>query len=431
MNKISYSKTSVKEAELYLLAGKEPGSNLTLDEINDVFALTRGGGVMFVSLLMAVGLVGNLHACYIYLMKYRESARRTYVLSISFLDLLTCIVIMPFTIVELLNPLKFDNVAICKIYRFANYVMSTTSAWILVVIAYDRYCKICRPLDKHMTARRAMYLCIGCLAVSFLVSWPAAVLYGHRTIETGIQGINGVTCFSDDKYRGTYYQAAFNSVLLIIVIVAIVLMIVMYALIVKKLRKQNKTLYSLRRPIQLSVASSNENDHSEAVEISPKHQLDKSETCLCDAEESPKLSRFKRFQSFVSSKRNLIVASKSVYKGRRTRRDQLSSVSTVNTAENQIHTKRISWMFSIITLVFIVSFIPHLILNTLNFADKNFFRSLDKNGLVLFQTFIWSFFVNNSANPIIYGFCDAKFRSEFKKMYRPFCFVHKKPLDTI
>ncbi|KAJ8322039.1 hypothetical protein KUTeg_000510 [Tegillarca granosa] len=80
---------------------------------------------------------------------------------------------------------------------------------------------------------------------------------------------------------------------------------------------------------------------------------------------------------------------------------------TRKTYNRERQAKRITLMLFIITLVFVLSFIPHLTLKILAFVRKDFLTSLSYTQLFLYHTFVWSFFINNMANPIIYGFCDS------------------------
>ena len=74
------------------------------------------------------------------------------------------------------------------------------------MIAVDRYRKICVPLGKQMSLTVAKAIIVVVMGVSLLMSWPAPVLYGHATVQTRVQNISGVRCFTDDKFKDTKYQ---------------------------------------------------------------------------------------------------------------------------------------------------------------------------------------------------------------------------------
>jgi hypothetical protein len=75
-------------------------------------------------------------------------------------------------------------------------------------------------------------------------------------------------------------------------------------------------------------------------------------------------------------------------------------------------TKQVTLMLFIITVVFILSFIPHLVLMVINAMNSMFVKDMSPVGIAFYNIFLRSFVINNMANPIIYGFCDKKFRTE-------------------
>ncbi|KAL3891641.1 hypothetical protein ACJMK2_003893 [Sinanodonta woodiana] len=85
--------------------------------------------------------------------------------------------------------------------------------------------------------------------------------------------------------------------------------------------------------------------------------------------------------------------------------------------EESTKTKRITLILFMITLVYFCSFLPHLILKILVFVKRDYLSSLTFSESFAYHTFVWSFFINNVANPFIYGFCDQKFREELKSLY--------------
>lgn len=112
-------------------------SNL-LEELNKEEAKQYIGGVVFVSLLMTLGIIGNLHVLIIYTFRMKRSNPRTFILFLTALDFITCTVGMPFVVIDLRNPLTFTLIPACKILRFVNYFVCSSSAFILLVIAIDR-----------------------------------------------------------------------------------------------------------------------------------------------------------------------------------------------------------------------------------------------------------------------------------------------------
>jgi len=219
----------------------------TLDSLNDAIALTRLGGILFVAILMIVGVMGNAHALYIYLNKFKDSNRRIFIISLAALDFTTCSIGMPFAIADLRNPLEFDYAILCKSFRFLSYIMSVGSICLLIVIALDRYQKICRPMRKSFTRRQSKIACGISLIIAVVLSWPAFVLYGRSTYMLSIDGIHGITCFTEDQYRDTNYQIYFMAGLFLLTGIAGVILILLYISIQRAISKQNVTRTYLTR----------------------------------------------------------------------------------------------------------------------------------------------------------------------------------------
>lgn len=97
------------------------------------------GGIFFVSIAMVIGITGNLHVLCVYSFRMKQSNPRIFILFLAALDFITCAVGMPFIIIDLTNPLTFYAVTACKVLRFVNYFICLSSAFILLIIAIDRY----------------------------------------------------------------------------------------------------------------------------------------------------------------------------------------------------------------------------------------------------------------------------------------------------
>ncbi|CAG2209146.1 unnamed protein product [Mytilus edulis] len=210
---------------------------MLLEELNHEEAKQYVGGVIFVTIIMIIGIIGNLHVLFIYTFRMKPSNHRIFILSLAVLDMITCIVGMPFIIVDLRNPLTFTMVSACKVLRFVNYFICISSALILTVIAIDRYRKICVPLGKQISRRIAKVLILVCLGTSMVLSWPAPVLYGHSSINTTNPNITGVRCFTEDQFKNTKFQAYFNAVLILVVFGVFGILLVMYSLIGRVISK--------------------------------------------------------------------------------------------------------------------------------------------------------------------------------------------------
>jgi len=109
-----------------------------LNELNNEKAKECLGGVVFVSVMMVLGVLGNVHVLYIYSTRKKPSNHRVFILVLAGLDLTVCAVGLPFVIADLRNPLTFTWTFACKAFRCVNYFLGSTAALLLLVIAVER-----------------------------------------------------------------------------------------------------------------------------------------------------------------------------------------------------------------------------------------------------------------------------------------------------
>jgi hypothetical protein len=80
--------------------------------------------------------------------------------------------------------------------------------------------------------------------------------------------------------------------------------------------------------------------------------------------------------------------------------------------------KKITMMFLVITLLFFITFVPHLVVQLIVFIQPNFLTNSSFSVKVVYHVVYNFAFINSVANCYIYGFFDAKFRTELKKIYK-------------
>lgn len=88
-----------------------------LRELNDRTALRFLPVIIYMSLLMLVGIFGNLMVLIVYLRKRLKCSSDYFILNLAFLDLLTCLIGVPVEIADLRDPYMFYAPAACKLLR--------------------------------------------------------------------------------------------------------------------------------------------------------------------------------------------------------------------------------------------------------------------------------------------------------------------------
>ncbi|VDI05910.1 blast:Neuromedin-U receptor 2 [Mytilus galloprovincialis] len=216
--------------------------NVTLELLNELHVKRNIGGIIMLLCFSVVGLIGNTHVLYVYSRQYKQSNYRIYVLFLAMLDVINCTVVAPLVVVYLFHPLMYPSNIFCKVFRTILYYMAIASTLSLVSIAIERFRKIRFPFKEKLSESAVIKLCIGSLVVAAILSWPAPILWGLSTVETGVPGFEGKRCFTDDSFRDSKInlQAIYNACLILFYFLVSGTLIVIYIYIGKNIRKQYK-----------------------------------------------------------------------------------------------------------------------------------------------------------------------------------------------
>lgn len=213
------------------------GNETTLQDLNDLFTKRNFGGIVFISLQMIIGCIGNFMVIWIYSRKFRATNFRTYTLWLASMDITNCCIGMPFLLVYHTHYLTFPSIAACKLGRFTMVFTANTSSFILVVIALDRYIHVCRPCNIRISKIERRFLIATAVLLSLGISWPALVLFGNHSVKTLPYNIVGTRCWEDDNFSTNNYISDFYIVQSAVSFVITVILFVAYSLIVRFIYK--------------------------------------------------------------------------------------------------------------------------------------------------------------------------------------------------
>lgn len=74
-------------------------------------------------------------------------------------------------------------------------------------------------------------------------------------------------------------------------------------------------------------------------------------------------------------------------------------------------------MMRMVTIAFVVSFLPFLIIVTLRYSNQDIPTHLSAAKQITYHVFLRTYFINSMINPFIYGFMNIEFRSKLKLMF--------------
>ncbi|XP_048769321.1 kappa-type opioid receptor-like [Ostrea edulis] len=245
-------------------------ANSSMSEVNAAFRDWNMGALVLISVLILPGMLGNSLVMAIFYRDFKKSAYRTFVLWLAALDLAGCMIVMPYLMVNIITPVTMDNEIVCKLGRFLSYVIMMTSHFILVVIAADRYRKICKPHSLQIPQSQTSRYCLGMLTLSIVVSIPAPILYGNSTLDIGIPGLKATRCFTADEYMDTPAHLIYYGVINALGGTITVIITALYVQVIRRIRyqfreKEHEIARNIRRNAKLS-----ENGNACEVKINRK-----------------------------------------------------------------------------------------------------------------------------------------------------------------
>jgi hypothetical protein len=60
--------------------------------------------------------------------------------------------------------------------------------------------------------------CLVSVIIGLLAAWPACLLFGEKSVDIGIEGVEAIDCSTDDSVRGTIYPMLYYGFLFLIFI---------------------------------------------------------------------------------------------------------------------------------------------------------------------------------------------------------------------
>jgi hypothetical protein len=354
-------------------------SSVSLDYVIHHRLMENIAAIVYTSVLLVVGVPGNSLVCYVYLKWNDKNPSKVFILSLAVIDLFNCLVTMPTELAMMTNPMNFDFNVICKLSRFFTYFCNTLAALIMVVIAVDRYRRICTPNKTNMDIRQAKIAVAVCFVVSLFSTWPALVMYGTFTtvLDTNVFAKN---CFVENRFLNSPYVLsyfAFHSIATITIFIVISVLYTFIGLAVYKRWKFRRQFLSSSKDLLVRTSRSNNS----------RNHLDTPGSMTC--------------VDSVSGIRNSSVV----------RNDNIRPPKKQN-----IKLEKTTFMLFVVTLTYIISFIPFLTLAIHRSIHPGEWEHISHAGEIVYQVFLRSYLLNSCVDPIIYSFCNSLFRKECKKI---------------
>lgn len=360
------------------------------------------------------GSVGNAFVIYIFSRKREKSTTTVFILVLAMTDFFTCLVIIPFTIYYEVMAKRINSNVQCKVYMFLITSNIPFSAFIMVLIAFDRYFKICRPWNQCLDIRMSKKIVIAVLIFALSLGIIPSLTHGVYPISDETSTKENVTTslgFAGDK------QGAHNGTVMVL----------------------NNTAYQDLRPKFPGNVSSNSSDMRRIYEgyCMPVHEY--FSQIFMNTYQNTYASLFLISCAFVTVLYALIFKSITLRRYKKSKRafkgmDRRTSTAITNTCTTRLTTTeppetdqnrraptnnnyvneskrsvrnklrlaniKTAGILFVVTIVFILVFLPAWLMSI---------RVIKANIIVYYL-----YFSHNIANPIIYAFFNVTFRKDIR-----------------
>ncbi|XP_033745144.1 bombesin receptor subtype-3-like [Pecten maximus] len=407
-----------------------------LDEWNDALSHNIIPVSVILMVYLVIGIIGNSIVIYIHTVQLQKSwEERFFIPVLAFVDLISCVVSTSFSFSINMLPVKYSNDSACKVMFFLNMMCTLMSAMMLVVIAINRYRKICKPFSKQMNMfwKKIAIACV--IGISLVISWPCFFFYGSREIYDDHSHTRGYRCTSIRGPWSTVQPLIFKAAVMLLIFTILVSLVVFYVLIGRVVVKQmlfHKQRNSNFRTSDMSNESKSPNSNS--VDLSDiTHVSDTNDASVTDNKNSLELDGSPSTENIEipstansdCSQNMTNIELNSARFSTTKNAFQMDPITTRKGNHTRTRGTRLSLIFMLITLVFLICYVPKVGMMLYESQNEKFWIELSPSELSGFRFIYTAFIINNIINPIIYGFFDRRFRNEAYNVCR--C-VKKKPI---
>ena len=334
---------------------------ITIEDLNAIETKKYIGVLIFCETLLIIGILGNLLVLTIYRVKFKRTRARTYILALAVADLSVCLVGIPYHALDLTMLLVYRYTYLCKTMSFLIAACTNSSIFILLVVGLDRFLKIVRPLKKQIV--NYVEDLRACLIAAVVATLVSVPYFILYGSRTVLTDIDGLIGL--ECFIGDVVEEAFAKayigLTLVFFLMTFVYLSVIYAFICVKI-----------------------------------HQHDN------------------RTAEMPINERRADVA-----------RNGTTNGTMLRLQHKRKHSRKITLMMLTITTIYVLSYLPFIIVSTLTAVNDDFWESKGKFESILTDLALRMYLVNNVTNPIVYSFWDLKFREECLALFRRLCGCNK------
>lgn len=392
-------------------------TNSSEDDV-DIFTLNNQRAefltvnTVILCIYLVIGVLGNSLVFYIY--KFCITKNRTDRFFIPYLavsDAASCIIGSGFAISLNLLPIRFSGDALCKGLWFLTKWSTFVSALMLLLIAIERYKKVCKPFGPQMTSLAKQLSMVALFVVSAVFTFPTVFFHGEISFPArGTSGLTGYRCGRNTLLTGLEgYFTVYNVILAVSALSGITVVTILYFFVGKTIYKQTK----FRNRFTSSPRKSYVSPKSDSGVCSEGNDDVFIENSVKENGENK--ARKDSADSFYSTDDELDSTDVGLPKQKSSNNRKKSIISHVYTVPQVLKKFKISILFMCISLVFVLTFTPRLVIMISEATNKDYWNGLTDHQIRTSLFFYRFYIVNNIVNPFLYAAFDSRFKQGIKK----------------
>ena len=195
---------------------------------------------VFFGIIGGFGIIANAYVFYVYKYNYSRCNFRTFVLCLALVDFFSCLFVFPSEMYghRIWFSYPLSAAWFCKAKTVLSGADVFMSSFVLLLIAIDRFKKVCRPFGKQMKTKTALRLCLMIFGIGSVIVIPCPILFGIQTSNITYDGekFEITSCMKDDEYKDSMGLTVYVAVAYYSPVVAfMVITMVLYAILIRKI----------------------------------------------------------------------------------------------------------------------------------------------------------------------------------------------------
>lgn len=371
------------------------------------------GSTILIIIGGVIGVIGNSIIIYFYFCRVKERGERYFIPVLAVVDLLGCLTGAPFYIMDNTFLFNYPRTVACSVLSFLQVFIPGISMHMLLVISLQRYLLVCKPFGPKMTLFwKRISIAVVCF-VSIVFSAPLLKTAGVSEEMNVFMGYNLTTyiCrFSDGSTPGMFVYFA------ILFLVMVANLVVTVGLYIPVLKRINLSFSFKSKTYEVH----NENNVSSQTDTTNASETDGHQSTESDVDQKANTSielHFAKKGRFVVSENQSQDTSKENITDEHPKRQHIpkegSNSGIKLGSKTESAQRRITIMFFVIIVAYVISYTPPLIISILLYALDDFtFISMTRAQLAVCFYLTRLVFLNHIVNPFVYGYFDTKFRKQ-------------------